>query len=269
MNAEITILGTGNAMATRCYNTCFVLSDGKHRLLVDAGGGNGIMRQLNAAGLSINDIDTLFITHAHTDHILGAVWVARMVLQYGHEHPFRIIGHDKVLRVVEFLIRQLLTPKQSAKLGTDLLLCEVSDGDTFKVGALDFTCFDILSTKEKQFGFTTILPDGQRLTCLGDEPYNEANERYVRDADWLMCEAFCLYADREVFQPYKKHHSTALDAARLASSLNVGNLILYHTEDKTLESRKAKYTAEARQAFAGRIIVPDDLERIPLLRKSD
>ena len=35
----ITMLGTGNAMATRCYNTCFVLGTATSRCLVDAGGG--------------------------------------------------------------------------------------------------------------------------------------------------------------------------------------------------------------------------------------
>ena len=41
---KITMLGTGNAMVTECYNTCFVLSEQQQDLqyfLVDAGGGNG------------------------------------------------------------------------------------------------------------------------------------------------------------------------------------------------------------------------------------
>ena len=39
-NDYITMLGTGNALATRCYNTCFTLHGEKGVLLVDAGGGN-------------------------------------------------------------------------------------------------------------------------------------------------------------------------------------------------------------------------------------
>jgi ribonuclease Z len=44
----------------------------------------------------------------------------------------------------------------------------------------------------------------------------------------------------------------------------VKNLILYHTEDHTLATRKKEYTAEAAQHFHGNIYVPDDLEVIPL-----
>ena len=48
---KLTILGTGNAAVTECYNTCFLLTEGSDHLLVDGGGGNGIFRQLKAAGV--------------------------------------------------------------------------------------------------------------------------------------------------------------------------------------------------------------------------
>lgn len=68
---ELTMLGTGNATVTRCYNTCFTIKTGKNILLVDAGGGNGILGQLEKAGIAISEIHDMFVTHAHTDHILG------------------------------------------------------------------------------------------------------------------------------------------------------------------------------------------------------
>jgi len=46
--------------------------------------------------------------------------------------------------------------------------------------------------------------------------------------------------------------------------LGVKNLILYHTEEKTLATRKEKYSQEAAEYFKGRIVVPDDLEVIEL-----
>ena len=81
MITELTMLGTGNATVTKCYNTCFTIKIGKNILLVDAGGGNGILRQLEKAGIAISEIHDMFVTHAHTDHILGAVWMVRIVMQ--------------------------------------------------------------------------------------------------------------------------------------------------------------------------------------------
>ena len=69
MAERITILGTGSAFVTRCYNTCFIIDCGVSRLMVDAGGGNGILAQLEKAGVAIADVGHLFLTHAHTDHI--------------------------------------------------------------------------------------------------------------------------------------------------------------------------------------------------------
>jgi len=262
-NNYLTILGTGNALVTRCYNTCFTIHSGTDvSLLVDAGGGNGILTQLERAGIVYDNIHDLFVTHAHTDHLLGCVWMMRMALQF--HRPLRVWSHQKVLRLLTDICRQILPKKTADGIGNIVLMRELEDGDRFEAGDIRLQCFDIHSTNERQFGFTTLLPDGQQLCCLGDEPYNPSCEQYVAGADWLMSEAFCLYEDREQFQPYEKHHSTVLDAARLAERLHVRNLILYHTEDKTLETRKERYSAEAKRVFGGQVWVPDDLERIML-----
>ena len=268
MKATITILGTGNAFVTRCYNTCFVLQNDCTTLLVDAGGGNGILRQLSDAGIAVGDIHDLFVTHAHTDHIIGVLWVIRVFLQHKVrgicEGMIRIYGHEKVIRVIQNMMHDMLPQKLVNQIGVSVIFIELHDRDKFEVGNIRFQCFDILSTKEKQYGFTAWLPDGQKLVCLGDEPYNEHNRTLVENADWLMSEAFCKYADREEFKPYEKHHSTVKDAAQLAEELGCRNLILYHTEDKTIATRKKAYTAEATEHFHGSIFVPDDLEIIPL-----
>lgn len=269
---KIIMLGTGNATVTQCYNTCFVLETSSTKLLVDAGGGNGVLGLLKKAGVSIADIHNLYVTHAHTDHVLGVIWVIRMVAQCkGYEGKLHVYSHDKVLKVVKTIIDMILAKKQLAKVAERVVFHELKDGDSFEVGDIKMTCFDIHSTKEKQFGFRAELPNDAApsdkplvLACLGDEPYNEQNRSLVEHADWMMCEAFCLYADRDVFKPYEKCHSTALDAGKLAAELGVKNLILYHTEEKTLATRRETYTAEAAKNFKGRIIVPDDLEVIEL-----
>lgn len=100
---ELIMLGTGNAAVTRCYNTCFAIKNGKQIFLTDAGGGNGILSQLEKANLPLCDIKDLFVTHAHTDHILGAVWVLRMVVQQmqkgAFEGDFQVYGRQSYPRI--------------------------------------------------------------------------------------------------------------------------------------------------------------------------
>ena len=268
---QITMLGTGNATVPQIYNTCFLLKTPSTLMLVDAGGGNGILSQLKKVNVLISDIHHLFVTHAHTDHVLGVIWVIRMVAQCkGYEGLLHVYGNDKVMKVIKTIIDMILAKKQLAKVAERVVFHQLEDGDSFEVGDMKLECFDIQSTKEKQFGFRAELPSSDEsdkplvLACLGDEPYNEQNRRYIVGADWMMCEAFCLYADRDTFKPYEKCHSTALDAGKLAEELGVKNLILYHTEEKTLANRKENYTREAAENFKGRIFVPDDLEVIEL-----
>ena len=43
---NLIVLGTGNAQAVHCYNTCFAMKKGEEYFLTDAGGGNGILLAL-------------------------------------------------------------------------------------------------------------------------------------------------------------------------------------------------------------------------------
>ena len=178
---RLTMLGTGNALVTECYNTCFVLNEKDRYLLVDGGGGSALLGQLKHSGIDWKDIKEIFVTHKHIDH-----------------------------------------------------------------------------------GFTMYLEDGEKLTCCGDEPYNDYERQYVENSKWLMHEAFCLYSQADIFHPYEKHHSTVREACQLAEQLGVKNLLLYHTEDKNIKKRKELYEAEGSQYFRGKLYVPDDLEQIEI-----
>lgn len=271
---NITMLGTGNALVTECYNTCYVYTDEtkdpEHRyFMVDAGGGGQIFTQLKAAGIDWKQIHEIFLTHKHIDHFTGMIWMVRLITQNmkagKYDGDTRIYGHAEVIELLDDICRKLLQPEQIRFIGKRLQLIPVEDGETRIINDHRFTFFDIGSTKTKQFGYTMETEDGKKICCCGDEPYNAAfEERYAKDADWLLHEAFCLYDERDAFHPYEKHHSTVKDAAELAAGLRIPSLLLYHTEDKNIKNRKELYTSEASRYYDGRIEVPEDLETIPL-----
>ena len=264
------MLGTGNAMCTRCYNTCFYLRTPSGGLMVDAGGGNGIFRQLYRARVAVEQVHHLFVTHCHTDHIMGVIWMIRKISPMIHKGKFQgtltIYCHDEARDAIITMCALMMPRKIYSALGHTIILRVVEHGETLPIDDMQVTFFDIGSDKTKQFGFEAILPDGQRLVCLGDEPYSPMSQQWVTDCDWLLCEAFCLYKDRNAFNPYEKHHSTALDAGRMAQELHVKNLVLYHTEDTHLSTRRITYTAEAQEHFTGPIYVPDDLETVKITK---
>lgn len=267
MTTKLTLLGTGNALVTKCYNTCFALTSPNGCFLTDAGGGNGILTQLEKASIAIPQIRWMFVTHGHTDHILGVIWIIRLAASLslrGQHNGLTIFCHDECEEKLRTFCRMTLTKKLLGALDNTVRFVRLQDGQNFTAGDFNCTAFDIHSTKMKQFGYRAQLPDGKTLVCLGDEPFNPLCRAYAQGADLLMSEAFCLYTEKDLFNPYEKHHSTAKDAARVAAELQAKSLLLYHTQDNNLPQRKELYTQEARQEFAGPIYVPDDLETLVL-----
>ena len=120
------MLGTGNALATRCYNTCFTLHSSGTMLMVDAGGGNGVLTQLERAGLRCEDVHHLFVTHAHTDHLLGCVWMVRMALQF--RFSLHVWSHQKVIRLLVDICRQVLPRREADGIGSIVVVHELEDG---------------------------------------------------------------------------------------------------------------------------------------------
>lgn len=267
---ELVVLGTGNATVKYCYNTCFAIRNAEQVFLVDTGGGNGILRQLDRAGIRLTQLHDIFLTHKHTDHLLGVIWLIRMIVQSrqsgGYSGQCRIYAHRELTGLVDTLARLLLQPDQAAALGDFILLVPVEDGQEWQIAGYPVRFFDIHSTKAKQFGFSLTLHSGEKLTCLGDEPYNPANAADVAGSSWLLSEAFCLYGEAERFKPYEKHHSTVREACQLAQEMGVPHLVLWHTEETHLSQRKALYTAEGRDFYSGDLYVPDDLDVIALDR---
>ena len=192
---QITMLGTGNATVSQIYNTCFVLQTSSTLLLVDAGGGNGILSQLKKVNVQISDIHHLFVTHAHTDHVLGVIWVIRMVAQCkGYEGLLHVYGNDKVMKVIKTIIDMILAKKQLAKVAERVVFHQLEDGDCFDVGDMKLECFDIQSTKEKQFGFRAELP-GVSEDCASSDHVSEDNHAKPL---FLACLAMSLITSRTV-----------------------------------------------------------------------
>ena len=226
------------------------------------------MTQLEEAGIPMESIHEIFMSHEHTDHLLGLIWLIRMIatkMKKGqYEGNLNIYCHADLKEIILTITRLTVQAKFFNMIGERIFIYPVEDNEERDILGYHVTFFDIHSTKAKQFGFTMNLKNGKKFTFLGDEPYQEHEEVYAKDADWLLHEAFCLYADRDKYKPYEKHHTTVREACENGEKLGAKNLILYHTEDKNLANRRELYTAEGSLYYHGNLIVPDDLERIVL-----
>lgn len=262
------MLGTGEAFVTECYNTCFILTENENHFLIDGGGGSTLFRQLKNANIDWKEIHSVFVTHKHIDHITGILWLIRKICAYMGRNDYKgevnIFAHSEAAKIIYDISNMLLQKKETDFLGKRLHIIPVSDGQEVEIIGHRTIFFDIHSHKAKQYGFTMYLSQNNKLTCCGDEPYNESEKNFVLGSKWLLHEAFCLYSQADKFLPYEKHHSTVKDACEIAERLQVQNLLLYHTEDFNLTKRKELYGNEGKKYFNGNLFIPDDLEVIEL-----
>lgn len=266
---KIIVLGTGTASVVENYNTCFAIEDNKgDYLLVDAGGGNGILRQLKRANIDLLDVHNIFISHKHIDHLFGLLWIYRFVdisMRKGtYKGELNIYCHDEVAKILENQIHTLLRKEQQIFFNNRIFIKVVKNHDKVKILDYELEFLDILAKSDKQYGFKTVLSNGKTLVFLGDEPLDERLYDDVKNVDYLLHESFCLETESDRFKPKEKNHDTVKSASMKANKVDAKNLILWHTQENLGKDRKKMYIKEAKENFYGNVYVPDDLDIIEL-----
>lgn len=261
---KIIMLGTGHGTVLDLYNTCFVIQNDEGNFLIDTGGSIEIIKRLNQVNIKLDSIKNIFISHSHTDHILGLIWIFRRLYGVTADKKINIYCNDEVYKAIIEVSKQVLPDRLMEKILNIINFHILENDEQIKINGVDYTFFDINAKGTKQFGFECIL-NNKRLMFLGDEPLNSNLYDRVKDADYVMHEAFCLDSEQDIYKPYEKNHSTAKSTSIVMNELDVKNLILYHTEESHGTNRKRLYTEEAKANFKENIIVPDDLETINII----
>lgn len=268
-SAELIFPGTGSAMPKQSYNACMVVSTPSILMLTDAGGGNGILRELDRSGIDMAELHHFFVTHVHTDHVLGAVWVVRMAVYLAkcgrYSGRLNVYGNADVIHAIDEICRLTFLPGYYADVAKVVNYVDVAAEPKQEINGNELQFFDVGSQNVAQTGFRMRMAEkGCEIGFLGDESLTERNAEKVAGADVLVCGAFCRYADRDIFKPYEKHHHTVRDVAAVANQAHVKKLVLIHCEDSNLAERAQLYAEEAATEFSGPVYVPADGGRITL-----
>lgn len=145
-----------------------------HKVLVDAGfSGKKIAALLASIGRDLTDVDSLFITHEHTDHVQGMGVLAR---RYPH---LRIYANEGTFAAL---------PKSVGKLPYDQLSI-FKRGTTLTLGDLDVESFGV-SHDAAEPQFYQFHHDDKAFTILTDTGYvSDRLAGTIRDSDAYLMEA--------------------------------------------------------------------------------
>ena len=240
-------------------------------MLTDTGGGQQLLLQLQKAECRTKDIRDVFISHRHTDHLLGLPWFLRQFQMIPAEElaerPLSIYLHPDLMAFVPAMLKGMFPEMVSRFTDAQVLRFEaVHDGEEAEILGRRITFVNLFSPTP-QFGYIMKLQDGRRFLFHGDVPFNEENRSRFADTDVIMHEAFDLDEQLRLKAAGGKKrtdHSSVLQAGAYAESLGAKKLILIHGSDRELMHRKESYLTEAKKSFSGEIFAPDDFDIIEL-----
>jgi ribonuclease Z len=270
---RIVFIGTGAAAnADRCHACVAVQTGPDHTLLIDTGSGVEVVRNLKRAGIPLDSIEDVFLSHRHSDHIGG---LELLMLHCGlhalstgkHANELDIYGHNLVLEVARQMINSMgsVAPKLFGQMGERLDWMPMTPGKAVRVhSGVTLTPFvvDHAPPDGSCWGCAVeVERDGRtyKIVYTGDTRPTTALETIVAGADIILHECGGLDADSD--RVHHVGHSTAGDAGRLAALAGAEQLVLYHIPS---HDGVAGMTAEAARFFTGRVSVADDLDSFDL-----
>ena len=272
MKERIIMLGTGNGSTVKLYNTCFIIQNEAGNFLIDTGSSMEIINRLSQVNIKLEEINNIFISHSHTDHILGLINMFKKIgwkaMHNEYKEKINIYCnsyvHESIINIAKYTLPSKLLDYVYSIVDFKIL----NDDDKYTINNVEYRFFDLKSKSVNIYGFECVLND-KRLIFLGDvKPEIDTEkdiEQRLTNADYVMHEVFCLDSEEKIFHPYAGNHSTVKSACINMNKLGVKNLILYHTEETHGIERKTLYENEGKQYFKGKVIVPNDLEIIDII----
>jgi ribonuclease BN (tRNA processing enzyme) len=271
----LTLLGTGGGpggLASRAGIATLVTVEGRH-YLVDA--GDGVSRQLGAAGLSAREISAVFLTHLHDDHTAGLPGLMSFFYTTRGTN-LQLIGPPGTNLLYQGVLAYLQANADIRSVQNRLPAApaamfhaeEVQPGLIFsdaqiKVTAVENShyrlCAETFGNTQKSYSFKFVTPD-KVIVFTGDTGDSEAVETLARKADILVSE---MASPEEVASlPMQlrdhllKEHLSPTQVGRLAGKAGVGMLLLSH-----IRKVSDADVAESHRYYSGHIVVGQDLAR--------
>jgi ribonuclease BN (tRNA processing enzyme) len=244
--------------------------------------GMGVSRQLVNAGVPLESVKYIFISHHHSDHNLeygNLVYNAWATGLSTPIHSFGPRGIEAMTKIywelnkfdVDTRIedegrpdpRKLLIAKDITEEGVVLQTTDV------KVTAFRTPHPPITDN----FAYKFETPHGT-IVFSSDTAYNPKLAEFAKGADVLVHEALYLpWVDRLVTRvkngaTLKKHllesHTAAEDVGRIADAAQVKVLVMSHLVPGELDVTDEDWSNEAKKTFKGRLIVARDLMELKL-----
>jgi len=255
-------------------------------LLFDA--GRGVATQLARAGVAVTDLDAVFITHHHFDHIGGLGDLVMAMWNNGRTDPLVIVGPLGTEEIIDAMLDQVYARDIEFRIAEEWALgrplehprsfltvrevfsrtIDLGRGVSVVVDQVEHggTVLDLDPSQWSTVGYR-VDGDGGAVTISGDALSSPGLLRLAANADVLV---MCAYLSEDEIMTHddeflvSKVLAGAPQAAEVARETGVQTLVLTHIREKSVDA-VMRMRDQVAAAFDGEVIVGEDLLEIPVL----
>jgi len=268
---RLTLLGTGCPVVDEYrFGPANLVRSHSASILIDC--GSGVTQRLLNAGSSGRDIDAVFLTHLHSDHVIDLYQLIVSSWHQGRERPQVVYGPRGTGRYVDGLmdlweaernqrIEHELRPSIKA---LEIEVIEFAHGEEFQLGDLTVTAIEVDHRPVRNaFGF--VFEQGRsKLVFSGDTAPCKSLAEAARGADLLLHEVF-IHREMPVVEGLRTeeglrnvagYHTLSSAIGKIARDASVGMLVLIHFVPPVFD--KNALLEEITGDYSGTVVIGED-----------
>jgi len=274
---KVTLLGTGSPapVMTRFGPGTLVQVNGQN-LVFDA--GRGVTQRLLQAKLKLGQVDALFLTHLHSDHVVGIpdLWLTGWLqAAFGQRKgPFVIYGPAGTIDLMNGLqkaydwdIQTRIKDQKLPKRAVSVEASEIKEGVVYEKDGVRVSAFEVDHGEliKPAFGYR-IDYAGRSVVISGDTRFNENLIKHATGVDLLIHQVAAASPDLlkiPVFKVIMAHHTSPEEAGEVFSRAQPKLAVYYHfvlLGTPKIKPLKEKDVVEmTRKTYQGPLLVGEDL----------
>jgi ribonuclease Z len=194
----VTLLGTGCPPAVmNRFGASTLVEAGGQKLVFDA--GRGALQRLTQLGVRWQDVQGVFLTHLHSDHVVGFpdLWLTGWLVAPGRTVPLRVWGPNGTSSMMMHLeqaysadITIRTTSDGASPNGVKIIARDIAEGVIHDSGGVKVTAFEVDHAAAKPALGYRIDYAGRSVVLSGDTRVSENLIRHAQGVDLLVHEVF-------------------------------------------------------------------------------
>ena len=260
----------------RRFGPGVLIQAGGKTLLIDC--GRGTTQRLLQSGLRLGQVDAVFLTHLHSDHVVGIpdLWLTGW-LEAGfgqRKGPFRVYGPagsqnlmDGLVKSYDWDIKARIADQKLDPANLRPEVTEIKQGVMYDKSGVTVTAFDVAHGEllKPAFGFR-IEYGGRSVTISGDTRFSENLISYATGTDLLIHQVAAVREEllaSPVFKSILSHHTKPDEAGTVFTRVKPKLAVYYHLS--LLGTAKVPSVTEqeviemTRKTYSGPLLVGEDL----------